>query len=241
MKHILTIISLTLFTIIGISQKTSIKVKFTETIHYELPDNVKAMNQDIPTSGEVKKILFVKGNEAMYTLNKEDKEEEIDDLNGNKRRRRWKRMMAGSGFLYQNRADNVQLDQKDMFGKTFVIEEPLNDYKWKVIATEQRDILGYTCMKAEFQDTSQLITAWFTPQIPISYGPDAIGGLPGLILAVSKGTDRIILATEINLDVENVVIDQPSTKKTVTRKDYETMREEKMEERKAMWGGRGRR
>ena len=180
--------------------------------------------------------LIINGVESNYTANKADMAKEKKDKFNGGGRRRFRRFNSNSNnLLYQNIAEGFQLDQRDVFGKEFIIKEDISKPKWKIIATEQREILGYTCMKAEFRDTSRLTTAWFTPQIPISFGPAGQAGLPGLILAVSIGEDRIILATEINIDIEQADIIKPSDKKTISRDEYNAIREEKRKEMRAMW------
>lgn len=51
--------------------------------------------------------------------------------------------------------------------------------------TEQSDvILGFECQKATVTFAGRTYTAWFTPEIPLPYGPYKFGGLPGLILRI---------------------------------------------------------
>ncbi len=223
------------------SQIKNAKVKYSETIHIELPEHVQTMGRDIPPSREIKKILFVNGLESSYIVNLEDKEiEEGDDLKRNQRRGRGFRMSSTNSSIYTNTEENLFLEKINMFDKDFLIKEDIKTYKWKIIATEQREILGYTCMKAEYQDTSQLVTAWFAPQLPLSYGPAGYNGLPGLILAIAIGEDRIILASSLVSDLKEIKIEKPTDKKTYTREEFNTIRDEKIEEMKAMWGGNRR-
>lgn len=242
MKYASLIIStlVILIAIDGSCQIKNAKIKYTETLHFELPEHVKAMGREIPTSRESKKILFINSNESMYTTNKEDIEEEAKDRIDGRRRRGSRFRMGSDSDMYINKEEGIVLDQINMFDKDFLVKEELKQYKWKIIATEQREILGHTCMKAEYQDTSNLVTAWFAPQIPLSYGPADFTGLPGLILAVSDGEDRIILATTVETNISEVSIDKPASKKTYTRDEFNTLRDEKIEEMRAMWGG-GRR
>ena len=37
------------------------------------------------------------------------------------------------------------------------------------------------------------MTAWFTPEIPVSTGPAMYGGLPGLILEISDGNRTMLM------------------------------------------------
>jgi GLPGLI family protein len=221
------------------AQEDVIKVKYEETVHFEITDNVQNSNSDFPTSSTLKKILLVKGSQSNYIFNKEDTEEPKDELNGKSRRRFWM-INKKEDVLYQNIDEGLQLEKIDLFGKDFIVKEGIEKKKWKLIATEQRDILGYTCMKAEYRDSVNLVTAWFTPQITKSFGPAGYGGLPGLVLAISIGENRIILATEVTKPMEEVELFIPQEKNAKTREEFEKIRLEKIDERKAMWGGRRR-
>lgn len=81
------------------------------------------------------------------------------------------------------------------------------------------------------------IEAWYTPQIPVSHGPGAYWGLPGLILEVSAG-DTTMLCTKIVLNpAESIEIEAPSRGKEITKSDYQITISGKMQE---MRNNRGR-
>jgi len=50
-------------------------------------------------------------------------------------------------------------------------------------------------MKASYKDSTTNIIVFFTPQIPLRYGPDKFGNLPGIILEV-QSAQMHILATD---------------------------------------------
>lgn len=86
------------------------------------------------------------------------------------------------------------------------------------------------------------ITAWFTPEIPISQGPGDYWGLPGLILEVSAG-NTVILCTKIVLNAEEKeVIEAPTKGKVVSQKEYNKIMMDKMEDMSEQFrgGNRGR-
>ena len=84
-----------------------------------------------------------------------------------------------------------------------------------------------------------VVTAWYTPQIPVSTGPGEYHGLPGLILEVTA--DRtVMLCTKIIMNPqEKEEINRPDTGEVVTREAYNTIMKEKIEEMREMYGGRG--
>ena len=99
-------------------------------------------------------------------------------------------------------------------------------YEWKLV-NETKKIDNYTCYKAIYNDkfltrkgeeVNRLITAWYTPEISINYGPNGYIGLPGLILELEY--DKIKLAAkEIKIFKENLKIDLPRNKQ-VTEEEY---------------------
>ncbi|MBU3010611.1 GLPGLI family protein [Polaribacter vadi] len=86
------------------------------------------------------------------------------------------------------------------------------------------------------------VTAWYSPQIPISSGPDSYYGLPGLILELNTGRTTM-LCTEIVLNPsEALEIDKPKKGKKVDREEYNKIVKVKTDELKERFqngGGRG--
>ena len=76
---------------------------------------------------------------------------------------------------------------------------------------------------------TQLVTAWYTPQIPVSAGPERYWGLPGLILEINAGRTTM-LCTEIVIILRVVEIKKPSKGKEVSRDEYDVMMKKKSEE-----------
>lgn len=84
------------------------------------------------------------------------------------------------------------------------------------------------------------ITAWYTPEIPVSQGPEGYWGLPGLILEINDGK-TVTLCSKIVLNAkEKAEIKAPKNGKVVSQKEYDETVISKMEEMREMGGGRGR-
>ena len=81
------------------------------------------------------------------------------------------------------------------------------------------------------------ITAWYSPEIPVSQGPENYWGLPGLILEVNDGK-TVILCSKIVLNAKDKVeIKAPTNGKVVGQKEYDKTMLDKMEEMRQMYGG----
>jgi len=83
-----------------------------------------------------------------------------------------------------------------------------------------------------------IVTAWYTPQIPINQGPGEYWGLPGLILEVSADRTTILCSKIIMNPSEKDEIKAPTKGKVVTKQEYNTIIKKKMEEMSEMFRGR---
>lgn len=129
--------------------------------------------------------------------------------------------LYGAGKYYNNISE--QLMQLNAFGELFLITKP--KLKW-IISKESKKIGRYNCLKATTKiivnnkGRKQEITAWFTPQIPVSFGPIGYAGLPGLILELEVNK-KLYFAKKITLNSEEkIVIEKPIKGVKVTEKEY---------------------
>tara|TARA_B100001093_G_scaffold519517_1_gene608911 strand:+ start:4076 stop:4981 length:906 start_codon:yes stop_codon:yes gene_type:complete len=193
---------------------------------------------------------------------------------------------SGSAY-YKNIQEKIYLNQNELFGKVFLIQDELPQWEWKM-HPETKKIGNHACYKAtatRVRDTVLIkrfeqmqadakpkkekdsaetkkrprrqgllsrigvgenpeITAWFTPEIPVSQGPSDYWGLPGLILEINDGRSSLLCSEiRLNQDTEDK-IKRPSKGKKVTQQEYNTIMADKMEEMseqfKAGDGRRGR-
>lgn len=84
-----------------------------------------------------------------------------------------------------------------------------------------------------------VITAWYSPEIPVNQGPENYWGLPGLILEVNDGKTSILCSKIVLNSKDKVEIKAPTKGKQVTQKEYDEIVKNKMEEMREMYGGRG--
>lgn len=169
-------------------------------------------------------------------------------------------MGGGSdGLLYKNTKDKTSLETTDSFGKLFLVSGNLVPYEWEM-TSDTKQIGRYTCYKAiakrettqirvaevngEKEEKSekriQTITAWYTPEIPVTHGPDDYWGLPGLIMEISNGS-RIMVCNKVVLNPkEAIAIEIPSKGKEVTDEEYEVIMKEQVQKMKNRYGGERR-
>lgn len=170
------------------------------------------------------------------------------------------------GGVYKNIANGLYARENDLMGKAFLVKDSLSKLDWK-LEKESKMIGQYAAFKATAvrkaeaapweamrrnrsgeaatdQDAAglkeEVITAWYTPQVPVSQGPDEYWGLPGLILEVSAGP-TVILCTRIVINPkEGLQIDKPKKGKEITRSEYEAIVLEKAKEMSERMGRGGR-
>ena len=82
------------------------------------------------------------------------------------------------------------------------------------------------------------ITAWYTPEIPVSQGPENYWGLPGLILEANDGKTTILCSKVVLNPKEKTTIKAPTNGKVISQKEYDETVVKKMEEIRKMNSGR---
>ena len=167
---------------------------------------------------------------------------------------------SGAGKKYLNLKDKSKIVEDEIFGKEFLIIEPLEKLDWKLV-NETKKIGDYSCYKAEIivpvtekqkqaykdflkkqekkislfpieEPKDRVITAWYTPEIPVSLGPLNYWGLPGLILEINE-ENVIILCSKVTLSTkETTKIKVPNTGKIVTQVEFDKIEKEKSDSMK---------
>lgn len=157
------------------------------------------------------------------------------------------KVASGSSLAYKDTKKKRYLEDADLFGKSFLIDDQLEILDWEITG-EKKQIGRYECQQAKYTREARMmevdsengeptevvrnvdVVAWFTTEIPVNHGPDDFWGLPGLILEVSNGSQTII-CTKVTLNPEKPVeIKLPKGGKSITREKFAELREEKMKE-----------
>jgi len=126
--------------------------------------------------------------------------------------------------IYTDMVTNTSTVQKVVFEQTFLVKDTIRKIKWK-ITDETRDILGYTCTRANgLMLDSVYVVAFYTDKIPVSGGPESFAGLPGMILEVALPHENVIWrATKVN-EIEPPAITAPKKGKPLNNKQlFETL------------------
>ena len=106
-------------------------------------------------------------------------------------------------------------------------EERLPQMSWEMTGRDTI-VCGYACLQAKARVYGRDWTVWFAPEIPLSYGPYVLGGLPGLILD-AEDADGLFHFTAVGLeqDPADAAVELARKGEAVkcTRKKYMALRE----------------
>lgn len=138
---------------------------------------------------------------------------------------------AGTNSYYTNNEEQTIIEKGSL---GYIAHNPLD---WE-ITNKTKTLGGYQCYQAIATERlysrqghyyNRKAVAWFTPEIPLNFGPKHYKGLPGLILEINR--DKFtIRATELNLNPdEDITIKRPSENATIITPEESHERIKEME------------
>lgn len=239
--------------------KTSVNTDFTNNLP---PDRAKYILGMMNKALEKNYILDFNSNSSYFEV------EEVLEAGGRQGGGfNWMQFVGGpdGGSLHKDLQSKIYTNKKELFGKIFLVKDSITPSKW-VMTGETKQIGIYNAYKAtitkeveerEFnfgrrptsggESESEpeapkmrevVMSAWFTPEIPVSTGPAMYGGLPGLILEINDDK-TIILCTKVVLNPKvKIKIKAPSKGKVVTKSEFDQIAEDKAKEMEEMYQGR---
>lgn len=173
--------------------------------------------------------------------------------------------VSGDGNKYINTKNKIYIEEEDLMNEEFLVKDSLQKIDW-TLSDETKVIGDYNCFKATYtipiskiyqqsydkylkkiekgekplfemkKPEPTTVIAWYTPEIPVSFGPAGIWGLPGLILQLEDAR-LIYLCTKVSLkNNEKTKIKIPNQGKIVTKKEFEKY-QEKLQKRMDDNGG----
>jgi GLPGLI family protein len=179
---------------------------------------------DYLSQAEKDEYNYVWGNRAEYTLkavmyftNKVSRFEDFKDENSDEYGGyTWR---SDEYFIFRNIEQNTSYDYIRFLDKLYVIEDSIRNQNWKIL-NDMREIAGHICMNASWNDTvkGNKVIAWYALDLPVPFGPERYGGLPGMILEIDVNNGAMIItAQEIQMADGDSVIEKPVHKKKVKK------------------------
>ncbi|MCI2230409.1 GLPGLI family protein [Polaribacter sp. MSW13] len=175
-----TIPLLMIFISLGVlaQENLVVKITYSEKLNFDLP---------VVKTSE----LFFKSTQSYYLEKKS--EQIVDDK---------KFKVKGKKNNTSNKIININLEKDSIFTKTsldktfFLVQEKLNKIVWKIHEKTYNIILGFKSTKATGYFRGRIYTVWFTKEIPTTFGPWKLNGLPGLILEAKDNLNEIFFIAE---------------------------------------------
>lgn len=233
---------LMLFPLVAIAQQTEGEIIFEEkmNLHMTLSGDMEQYLDMIPKHQSNFMSLSFKDDVSLYQTADEEEAGVVEASSSDGSMQFQFKMGTPENILYRNIAEGTKVQQTEFMGKMFLVSGEDKTFDWKM-GSEQKEIQGFMCQKATFEDSTMSVEAWFTPQIPLAIGPGSYGQLPGMILEINidQGT-RIISATKVTFkEMPKGDFKKPSKGKSVSVAEFKGIQEEKMKEMKAQQGKGG--
>lgn len=143
---------------------------------------------------------------------------------------------GGFSVLYKNIKTQRYVKKQEHFGKKFLIQDEIPPLKWK--HTKETKMIGkYLCLKAttikitnDYDDDlkkeikkEKTVVAWYTPEIPVSNGPEYYGGLSGLILELHEDKMHYVCHKIVMNPKAKIEISAPTRGERINQKDYDAV------------------
>lgn len=151
---------------------------------------------------------------------------------------KFSKYIFSKGVFYQNNLTNEIINEMSSMNQNFLMKDIISN-DWE-LSSETKYIGKFKCYKAtsicNTCTNNQIVTIWYTPEIPVSFGPARYGGAPGLILEVSKFR-YTLRANKIKFFKPKVNIIKPKKSKAISKKELKILQKEA---RNAIMIGKGK-
>lgn len=124
---------------------------------------------------------------------------------------------GGKHIFYTDLKNKESSEYFEYWKKKFIIESKSDEIAW-TITGETKKINDYLCYKAtkpialfiDGYSDNEVVEAYYTEEIPISFGPKNYHGLPGLVLELREG-EMSYYVKKINLN-SDITVSKPMFK-----------------------------
>ena len=165
--------------------------------------------------------LYFTAEKSLYIHNEYQKEDEYGGLNTN-----LVSFTKGDpeGFpIFTDRNEGVVYFKVDYYSpiQSYILKEKIPVINWSILS-ETRKIGTIQAIHAKGVFGGRTYNVWFTPDIPLPFGPNKFGGLPGLILEVysEDGFVKYKFQSFESSTKDSVVLEKPKSGKEITDEEF---------------------
>lgn len=136
-----------------------------------------------------------------------------------------KNIFIGKKTIFSNlQSDYSYIIMPHSEDKNYLVKDSIGSLDWKLISGEVLKVGKYNCEKATLNFRGRDYIAYYTTEIPVSFGPWKFKNLPGLILLIYSNTGIVNYSWKVkNIEYPYKNFNEPliwSGKKTITLKQY---------------------
>lgn len=136
-------------------------------------------------------------------------------------------LFYGYDYMYINKTKDELVEQMYYAFGTLLKIRKASLIEWD-LTSETKMISGYKCYRATYtylqkwrgREFPWEVVAWYTPEIPLQYGPIRYSGLPGLILELSED-NRGFVVDKIVFSDKDVKIKKPDKGEILTEEEID--------------------
>lgn len=128
-------------------------------------------------------------------------------------------------YVNMNFNNDTLISKELIKGKSHYVKESIPGFKWNLNYTDVKKIGDLICRKATVSFRGRNYISWYTPEIPLPYGPYKFHGLPGLIIEIYDETHRYtwnLISYKFNNDISFIKVKKPL--KTINLMEYSKLR-----------------
>jgi GLPGLI family protein len=178
MKITLLIIT-SLLCVLGYSQKTNVGLEVEYQFYVDSDNPIKMFTT-----------LFISNNVSIYKVKYSTREKwEEGPSKTNDREVLTDKNAFEPYFKIDHNKKELYFFELMVSNNKFLIKDNYNELKWK-ISSETKKIGEYNCIKATTNFRGRDWIVWFAPDVPLSFGPWKLHGLPGLILEAHDASNE---------------------------------------------------
>lgn len=182
MKPLLHSLLLFSFTVFSQTGQKDVQVEYQAFYAYDSPMKMNAT-------------LYISGNASVYREKLSTKEPWVERSTPEIIARD-KRFATGyvpeDYYMRTDRYKKEVLFYDYVMSNKFLVRDAYDELQLQ-ITSETKTVAGLTCVKATTDFRGRQWIAWFTPDIPLAFGPWKLNGLPGLILEAADSTNKFIM------------------------------------------------
>jgi GLPGLI family protein len=220
MKNFLLFVICVLVWSVSISAQTSLSIKYRCT--YNLSGNIEKQAE-----------LLVVGSKAMFKHLTPSTTPPVESREGNDNGTKTVSLNLtltdSIGVRYFTDLQKNEIIAREILfqegkNQVFIVKEHIEPIIWEV-KEEQKKVGRFNCQKAIGKFRGRTYTAWFTPEIPIHFGPWKLHGLPGLIVEVADDQKALLMQVQSIMPavVSTNSIFQPADGKEKSFKEFFSM------------------